>query len=188
VIAVPLLLAVGALAAVLALAPAQSPAPRAMPVAGRGPAAGDLPPPAGLLVDVSGAVAHPGLYRMRRGDRVELAIAAAGGVTSQADPQRAPNLAGRLRDGEQVRVPFARSPGAGRGPGGGTRSSTERVPINSATAEELAAVPGFTPELAAELVDHRSSFGPLTSLSQLVTDLGMSRADFALAKPQLSLR
>src|SRR5260370_37048318 len=69
----------------------------------------DLPPPSGLLVDVIGAVNHPGLYRMKRGDRVYDAIAAAGGLTDQADPMRLPNLAGRVKDGEQITVPFARS-------------------------------------------------------------------------------
>ena len=32
-------------------------------------AAVEVPPPSGLLVYVSGAVEHPGLYRLRRGDR-----------------------------------------------------------------------------------------------------------------------
>src|ERR1700674_662757 len=46
----------------------------------------NLPPPAGLLVDVVGAVVRPGLYGVRRGDRVYDAIAAAGGMTANADP------------------------------------------------------------------------------------------------------
>ncbi len=178
-LALPLLFGVGVLAAVLALAPAASPAQQASPVVG-GPGRGpDLPPPAGLLVHVSGAVAQPGLYRLRRGDRVDVAIAAAGGVTAQADPQRVPNLAGRLRDGQQVKVPFVKGPAAVRGAG--------RVPLNTATADDLAALPGFTPQLAAEVVEYRDSFGPFASLAELVSLLGMSRADYALAKPHLTL-
>src|ERR1035437_1966799 len=46
----------------------------------------ELPPPAGLLVDVVGAVARPGLYRVARGDRAYDAIAAAGGLSADADP------------------------------------------------------------------------------------------------------
>ena len=38
----------------------------------------EIPPPSGLLVYVSGAVEHPGLYRLKRGDRAFEAIAAAG--------------------------------------------------------------------------------------------------------------
>lgn len=180
VLVLPLLLAVSVLTAVLALAPARSPAPSAQPMGSRGPSAPlPLPTPAGLLVHVTGAVAHPGLYHLRRGDRVDVAIAAAGGMTGEADPQRMPNLAGRLRDGQQVRVPLVKGPGSGRSAG--------RVPLNGATAEELATVPGFTPELAAQVIEHRDAFGPFGSLSELVSLLGMSRADYSLAKPRLTL-
>src|SRR5207237_7245922 len=71
-----------------------------------------VPPPAGLLIDVIGAVDRPGLYRMNRGDRVYDAIAAAGGLTGDADPTRLPDMAGRLTDGEQIKVPFAKSTAA----------------------------------------------------------------------------
>lgn len=180
VLVLPLLLAVSVLTVVLALAPARTPAPSAQPFGARGPSAPlPLPTPAGLLVHVSGAVAHPGLYHLRRGDRVDVAIAAAGGMTGEADPQRIPNLAGRLRDGEQVRVPFLKGPGGNRSAG--------RVPLNGATAEELATLPGFTPELAAQVIDHRDTFGPFASLSELVSLLGMSRADYLQAKPRLTL-
>ena len=171
----PPLLGAGVLAAAFALAPA--PAPLAAPAAiAQQPV---LPPVAGLLVHVSGAVVHPGLYRLHRGDRVYAAIAAAGGVGPGADSDRMPDLAGRLRDGQQVKVPFLH--------GSGGRVSAGRVPVNSATAEELAAVPGFTPDLAQAVVTYRDQFGPLGKLSELTSILGMSRADYAQAKKVLVL-
>jgi competence protein ComEA len=138
-----------------------------------------VPPPAGLLVHVSGAVLHPGLYRLQRGDRVYAALAAAGGLAPTADTARIPNLAGRLRDGEQVKVPYL------KGPAGG--AAAPKVALNSATAEELAAVPGFTPELAQAVVDYRNQYGPLTRLSELTAVLGMSKSDYAVAKKSLIL-
>ena len=171
----PVLLGAAVLTAVLALAP-PAPTPAAAPAAASLPA---LPPPAGLLVHVSGAVVKPGLYRLQRGDRVYAAIAAAGGLAPVADGARLPDLAGRLKDGEQVKVPFL------KGSGGGV--VTAKVPINSATAEELAAVPGFTPDLAQAVVDYRDRFGPLASLSELTSVLGMSKSDYALAKKSLTL-
>ena len=171
----PALLGAGVLSAVLTLSPpapsaAAVPAPSALPA---------LPPPAGLLVHVSGAVVKPGLFRLQRGDRAYAAIAAAGGLAPGADSARLPDLAARLRDGQQVKVPFLK--GAGGSVTGG------KVPINSATAEELAAVPGFTPELAQAVVNYRDQFGPLASLSELTKVLGMSRSDYALAKKALTL-
>jgi competence protein ComEA len=173
----PLPVAVGVLLAALALAPPSAPAPP-LPVAAIAPA---LPAPAGLLVHVSGAVLHPGLYRLQRGDRVYAAIAAAGGLVATADPVRLPDLAGRLRDGEQVKVPFLKGTSAGG-------AVAAKVDVNSATADELATVPGFTPELARALVAYRDQYGPLTSLTDLKTALGMSTFDYALAKKVLTLK
>ncbi len=139
----------------------------------------ELPPPAGLLVDVVGAVARPGLYRVARGDRVYDAIAAAGGLSTDADPTRLPNLAGRLKDGEQVKVPFA------NGASGGT--VIVRTSLNSATVDELALVPGFTEAFAQEVVDYRTNFGGFQSTSELVDILGMSESDFVTARRYLTL-
>ena len=72
-----------------------------------------------IKVHVSGAVARPGVYTLRLGDRVEDAIAAAGGATADGNPN-ALNLAARLVDGQQVMVGRAGEPapaqsGLGRG-------------------------------------------------------------------------
>jgi competence protein ComEA len=139
----------------------------------------DLPAPPGLLVHVVGAVSHPGLYRLRRGDRVYDAIAAAGGLTGSADVTRLPNLAGRLKDGEQVKVPFA------RGSTGGTVIA--RTSLNTATLEELEMVPGFTSAFAQEVIDYRINFGGFQNSRELVDVLGMSEADYLIARRYLTL-
>jgi competence protein ComEA len=172
----PVLLGTAVLTYVLTLAP---PAPAAAAVPAAAGALPALPAPAGLLVHVSGAVAKPGLYRLQRGDRVYAAIAAAGGLAPGADSTRLPDLAGRLRDGQQVKVPFL------KGAAGSVAGA--KVGINSATAEELAAVPGFTPDLAQSVVDYRDRYGPLASLTELTSVLGMSKSDYALAKKFLAL-
>ena len=133
-----------------------------------------------LAVHVAGAVAHPGLYRLQKGDRVDAAIAAAGGLSAQADPARLPDMAKRLTDGMQVNVP-------GLGVVAGTSSSSRIVTINlnAATADELASVPGFTPELAAEAVRYREDYGGFASTKELVDILGMSQADYVVARRYL---
>src|SRR5213080_3508011 len=110
----------------------------------------EVPSQPGLLVHVVGAVENPGLYRLPRGDRVFDAIAAAGGFSPDADTSRLPNLAGRLKDGEQVKVPFAK-----------TSSGTVivRTSLNQSTLEELEALPGFTQAFAEECIDYRTNFG-----------------------------
>jgi competence protein ComEA len=138
----------------------------------------EVPPAPGLLVDVSGAVDKPGLYRMARGDRVFDAIAAAGGLSPDADLSRLPNLAGVLRDGEQVKVAFAK-----------TSSGTVvvRVNLNQATLPELETVPGFTPAFAAECIEYRTNFGGFQNTRELVDVLGMSEADYVIARRYVTL-
>jgi competence protein ComEA len=138
----------------------------------------DLPAQPGLLVDVSGAVENPGLYRLPRGDRVFDAIAAAGGLSPDADLSRLPNLAGRLKDGEQVKVAFAK-----------TTSGTVvvRVNLNTATVEELATVPGFTEAFAQECIDYRTNYGGFQNTRELVDILGMSEAIYVTARKYLTL-
>jgi competence protein ComEA len=138
-----------------------------------------LPPPSGLLVDVVGAVVRPGLYRLPRGDRVYDAISAAGGLTRYADSTRLPNLAGRLKDGEQIKVPLV------KGAPGGT--VINRTSLNTAAADELALVPGFTEAFAQEVVDYRTNFGGFQATSELVDILGMSESDYVIARRYLTL-
>lgn len=175
-IALPVVLGLGALAAAYVYSGSNRPAGGVqLPVIQNL----DVPPPSGLLVDISGAVNHPGLYRMKRGDRVYDAIAAAGGLTDQADPTRLPDLAGRLKDGEQVKVPFARS----------TAGSVviTRTNLNTATVEELDVLPGFTPAFAQEVIDYRTNFGGFQNIRELVEVLGMSEAEFVIARRYLTL-
>jgi len=173
----PLLLGVGSVAGAYLYSSA---AGKPQPVqAAAAPANVDVPAPAGLLVHVLGAVEHPGLYRMKRGDRVYDAIAAAGGLSVEADITRLPNLAGRLKDGEQVKVAFA------KGSSGGT--VVTRVNLNTATLEELEVVPGFTSAFAQEVIDYRTNFGGFQNARELVEILGMSDAEFVIARRYLAL-
>ena len=179
----PLVIGAGILAGALTLgiwaAPAAAIAP---PASTLNPevAVPAVPAIPGLLVHVSGAVAHPGLYRLNRGERVTAAIAAAGGVTAGADPQRTPDLAARLRDGQQVKVPFLK--------GSSVTGSSPKADLNTATAEELATVPGFTSDLALEVVQFRETYGPFTSTKELVTALGMSQSAYLLAKSHVRVQ
>jgi len=179
-VALPALLAIGAVAGAYAFTSSTTKggqAPTAAAVAAAANA--DVPAPAGLLVHVIGAVEHPGLYRMKRGDRVYDAIASAGGLSVNADITRLPNLAGRLKDGEQIKVPFA------KGATGGTVIT--RTNLNQATVEELEVVPGFTSSFAEDVIDYRTNFGGFQNTRELVDILGMSEADYVIARRYLTL-
>jgi competence protein ComEA len=178
-IAAPIVLGAGALAgAYLYSSSATSPGAAAGAQAVAGTAALDVPAPAGLLVHVIGAVVNPGLYRVPRGARVYDVIAAAGGLSPDADVSRLPNLAGRVKDGEQVKVAFAK-----------TTSGTvvTRTNLNTATLDELETIPGFSEAFAQDVIDYRTNFGGFQNTRELVDILGMSEAEYAIARRYLTL-
>ncbi|GEJ57347.1 ComEA family DNA-binding protein [Anaeromyxobacter diazotrophicus] len=61
------------------------------------------------------------------------------------------------------------------------------VPLNDATPEDLAPVPGFTARLAAEAVADRARRGPFTSLDDLTRVRGIGPGRLAKARPFLAL-
>ena len=148
-----------------------------------------LPPPAiattttptRVVVHVVGAVHRPGLYRLAQGDRVADAVARAGGATRKADLSLV-NLAALVSDGEQVVVPRRGAVvGAGgvEGAAGASGVPTGPVHLNSATIEQLDALPGVGPVTAQKIVDYRQKHGAFSSVDELdaIPGIGPARLD-----------
>src|SRR3954468_24934120 len=91
-----------------------------------------------VVVDVAGAVKHPGVYRLTTSDRVEDALRRAGGPTRRADLSQL-NRAAKLEDGRQILVPIrartAAAPAAA--PAGASAPATGPIDLNTATLEQL---------------------------------------------------
>jgi competence protein ComEA len=140
----------------------------------RAPHAQSAPAPAPLVVDVVGAVRRPGLYRLRQGARIADAIARAGGATRRAELSLV-NLAAPLADGVQIVVP-ARV--AGGGPTAAPATSGP-VHLNTATLEDLDALPGIGPVTAQKILDFRQQHGAFSSVDELdaIPGIGPARLD-----------
>ena len=152
-----------------------------------------------IVVDVDGAVAHPGLYKLPPGSRVQAALAAAGGLSPQADAHRI-NRAAKLHDGQKLYVlsqgesgpPQAASSGQGcegqactSAEGGVAGSDTEGqglVNINTANATQLTQLPGIGPAIAQKIIDYRTANGPFTSVDDLTKVPGIGAAKLAQIK------
>ena len=133
--------------------------------------------PAALVVHVVGAVRRPGLYRLRDGSRIADAVARAGGATRRADLALV-NLAAPIADGAQVLVP-RRAPASASGGAAGAAGPSGPVHLNTATLEQLDALPGVGPSTAQKILDFRAEHGAFTSVDELdaVPGIGPSRLE-----------
>ncbi len=126
-----------------------------------------------VVVDVAGQVRRPGIVTLPAGSRVHEAIERAGGIKGALD-QPTLNLARVLVDGEQLLVGVDPPAAAVAGPGaGGTGGPGVAVNLNTATLEELDALPGVGPVTAQAILDWRTENGRFTSVDDLLDVAGI---------------
>jgi competence protein ComEA len=116
------------------------------------------------------------VYRLPSTARVADLLRAAGGPAADADAQ-ALSLAAPLTDGERVYVPRAGEAGPTPGSTGSARSSVAlKINLNTATADQLDALPGVGPTTAAAIIDYRTRHGPFRSIDDLLDVRGIGPA------------
>ncbi len=158
--------------------------------------------PADVEVDVAGRVHRPGVVTLPAGARIVDAVRAAGGALAGTD-LTALDLAQPLTDGAQIRVGLRGPPVVGPtvpaapgstvdGSAGGaaqpaTTVAAPTVDVNTATAEQLDALPGIGPVLAQRIVDWRTAHGPFASVDDLDEVSGIGAATLAKFRSQLTL-
>lgn len=160
-----------------------------------------------ITVYVSGAVANPGLHEIVPGSRAVEAIAAAGGMTEEANKDKV-NLAKICKDGMQVNVPrlsakelrrlaAANTSASGVEAAGqnsasynavqtGETALTGKVHLNTATAEELETLLGVGAVTAQRIVEYRSAHG-FARIEDLMNVKGIGQAKFKKMQPWLDL-
>jgi len=134
-----------------------------------------------LVVDIAGAVRRPGLHTVPAGSRVEDAIVAAGGATRKAQLD-AVNLAAPVADGEQIVVPGSGAGGAAAVSSPAGSSPSAPLDLNSATLEQLEALPGIGPVTAQKILDYRQQHGAFHAVSELEAVPGIGPAHMAQLK------
>lgn len=144
------------------------------------------------VVYVAGAVRRPGLYHVRNGARADDAVRLAGGFRNDADAERI-NLAQRVNDGEEFDVPVLGAPTQrpgrqrkGKVPPKGV-APIDPLDVNTATAGDLAAVPGIGKTIAARIVEVRERDGAYQTLDDLLDVAGMTASRLARAERYLHI-
>lgn len=169
------ILLIGALAVAIVIGMLASPRGSVQEIT-RQVAATTIPPTEPIFVHVVGAVASPGLYQLGEGSRVIDLIFAAGGFSPDADPSQL-NLAQRLQDEEQLRVPKV---GETLDPGGSSSTGSKggKVNLNTADAALLETLPHVGPALAARIISWRSEHGRFRSIEDLLGVSGIGPKTF----------
>lgn len=136
-----------------------------------------IPPPAAVTFQISGEVVRPGVYSLEGDPRIDDAINIAGGLTPDAAADRI-NLALHVRDGAKVVVPSLVGDTVGEtaagsigddvstpdlletNPDSGTQvtaSAAGLIDLNSATKDQLIALPGVGEVRADSIIEWRTN-------------------------------
>ncbi|WP_301109625.1 helix-hairpin-helix domain-containing protein [Sporosarcina sp.] len=143
-----------------------------------------------ILVDVKGAVKHPGLYSLIEGDRLLDAVEKAGGYMEDADT-RLLNHAQKLQDESVVYVPVAgEEPPTFEEPSTVAAGSSDSILININTANEteFQQLPGIGPSKATAIVKYREAHGAFAQLDGLKEVSGIGDKTFEKLEALITLR
>lgn len=139
-----------------------------------------------IIVDIAGGVKKPGVYHLPSDSRVEDAIIAAGGLSSDVDEDRLAkvvNRAAKLSDGAKFYIPKLGDTVTGWNPAIEVDAGFHPVSINTSSQQELEALPGIGPATAKKIISGR----PYTSLEELVAKKAMGQTLYDKLKSQLTL-
>ncbi|MEI4301879.1 helix-hairpin-helix domain-containing protein [Streptococcus suis] len=148
--------------------------------------------PRQLVVDVKGAVAKPGLYTLAAGARVNDAVDAAGGLTSQADPKSI-NLAQKLSDeavvyvaskDENISVVTSTTASSAMSQ---EEKNTSLVNLNTATEADLQTISGIGAKRATDIIAYREANGGFKSVDDLNNVSGIGDKTMESIRPYVTV-
>ncbi len=126
-----------------------------------------------IYVDIEGAVARPGVYEMKVGERIKDVLVKSGGFSETADrtyAQKTVNLAEQLKDGQKIYFPFLADTPKVLGYSE-ANSRQNLVNVNTSSVKELDTLWGIGEARAENIVKNR----PYTSLEDMVSKKVITR-------------
>ena len=144
--------------------------------------------PPRIYVQVSGAVAHPGVYELAEGSRIFEAIELAGGLTGQADQKRL-NQAQPAVDGQMVYV-YALGESEDEAAEASVLEEEEqdgRVDLNTASVQQLMTLPGIGQAKAEGIVSYREAHGSFEKIEDIMEIEGIKEGVFSKIKDQIKV-
>ncbi len=149
-----------------------------------------------IVVEISGSVENPGVYKMKVGDRVDDILIASGGLSATADRdwvEKNINRASKLIDGQKIYI-YSQSEVTSAKTNGGIKldqgvlgeSSSNfsgLININTASQSELEKLTGIGPVYAQKMIEHR----PYSTKEELVSKGVISQKVLEKIKESISL-
>lgn len=142
-----------------------------------------------ISVHVIGCVSQKKVVKIPVGSTVEDAVNAAGGFTSDADTD-AVNLAFRLSDGMQIKIPSKNETDKTWIISYGDKENNQnngKVNINRATLSELLTLPGIGESLAKSIIEYREKNGNFRSIEDIMKVPGIKEAKFNSIKDHITV-
>ncbi|WP_258535637.1 helix-hairpin-helix domain-containing protein [Bacillus sp. 03113] len=144
-----------------------------------------------MMVDVKGAVQHPGIFEAKPGDRVMDIITKAGGLRENANKDSV-NFALKVVDEMVIYIPeigevqeqqitSIENPG-------NVQDGSGKVNLNKANEEELQTIPGIGPSKAAAIIEYRESNGPFKKIEDLQSISGIGEKTFEKLKDHITVQ
>lgn len=153
------------------------------------------------IVEVSGAVTSPGVYKMPKDSRIEDALIFAGGLSEDADRvwvEKTLNRAARLTDGQKIYIPsINESFGSTQDYHSSTSSANDfgvyqndtvgqgsgLTNINSASQKELESLNGIGPVYAQKIIEQR----PYSNIEELASKKVIPKSTYEKIKSEISV-
>jgi competence protein ComEA len=132
-----------------------------------------------VFIEVTGAAAHPGVYRFDHPPTLLEALEKAG------EPPVAVPANPTVPSGTRIEVRRQGLPQLGRMSGETLLTLGLALDLNQASAQDLEALPGIGPALARRIIDYRQSHGPFKNLDDLEQVSGIGPKKLAMIKSYL---
>lgn len=156
-----------------------------------------------IVVEITGAVENPGIYKLKEGDRVEDLLIATGGISADADRtwvEKYINRAAKLVDGQKIYIVKIGelNPSVGNQSSGESANNSSvikldqgvlgvnmsgKVNINTASLSELDTLPGIGQVYGQNIIDHR----PYSSVEDLLSNGVLKKSVYEKVKDKVSV-
>lgn len=143
-----------------------------------------------VVIDISGEVIKPGVYRLENGSRMDDVLIKAGGFGLKADRDwvnKNLNRAEKVYDGQKIYIPKVGEVLSSSSYKVESSSGNKIIRINSASVDELDRLDGVGPSIAKRIIDYREENRGFKSVEELKLVPGIGDKMFEKIKDEIQL-